>query len=298
MVETHDMRGKRVLVTGANDGIGRATARALAVAGAHVLLHGRDPAKVEAAAADIRAAGGGEVEGVVADFARLAEVARLADEVIARHNRLDVLVNNAGLIRDRLILTEDGVEEVFQINHLAHFLLTLRLLPALERAGAGRVVTVASGAHGMVKGLDLEQLAAPRRYDPMQVYAASKACNILFSQELARRTEGRGIVANALHPGVIRSGFGSAEDVAGRVRWLFKLARPLMKTPEQGAATSVFLASAHEGGTATGGYFIRCRPAEPRTFARDPATAQRLWELSERLVAPHLPEEALDGPAG
>jgi NAD(P)-dependent dehydrogenase (short-subunit alcohol dehydrogenase family) len=176
--------------------------------------------------------------------------------------------------------------------------LTLRLLPALERAAGARVVTVASGAHGMVKQLDLDQLARPRRYDSMGVYAASKACNILFSQELARRTEGRGIAANALHPGVVRSGFGGAEDVGGWVRWFFRLARPLMKTPQDGAATSVYLSSAPAGGTTTGGYFIRCRPAEPRAVASDRETARRLWALSARLTAPHLPEEAHDGSAG
>ena len=298
MSERHDMTGKRVLVTGANDGIGRATAAELARSGAEVLLHGRNPAKVDEATATIRAETGAAVHGLVADFARLAEVRRLADEVSERFGRLDVLVNNAGLIRDRLVLTEDGIEEVFQVNHLAPFLLTLALLPALRAAGAARVVTVASGAHGMVKDLDLDQLAQPRRYESMQVYAASKACNILFNAELARRVEGDGIVVNALHPGIIRSGFGSADDVAGRVRWLFRLVRGFMKTPEQGAETAVFLARDPAGGATTGGYFIRCKPAEPRTFAKNRQTAEALWALSERLVAPHLPAAGVLAPAG
>lgn len=285
-----DMHGRVVLITGANTGIGFATARALGEAGARVVLHGRDVAKVEAAVATL-AGEGLAVEPVTADLASLDQVARLARVVRERHPVLDVLVNNAGLMRDRLELTTDGYETVFQVNHLAPFLLTHLLRPALEAAKHPRVVTVASGAHGMAKDVGLDDITKPRRYDATKVYARSKACNILFNQELARRAPG--LEATAMHPGLVKSAFAQDGDVEGFTKLIFVLARPFMKTPEKGADTVIWLARGGAG--ESGGYYIRRRPSQPRSYARDPLTAQALWALSERLVEPHLQAEDAHG---
>ncbi len=297
MTTIDDMTGKRVLVTGANAGIGNAIARSLADAGADLLVHGRDASRVDAAVDALRGSARGGVRGVVADFTSLASVARLADEVAAG-GPLDVLVNNAGLIRDRLVLNADGYEEVFQVNHLAAFLLTLRLMPALRAAPSARVVTVASGAHGMAKDLEVDRLTRPEPYLPMQVYARSKACNILFTTELARRVAGSGVKAFSYHPGIVASRFAHDGDVRGRLRLFIWLFRPFSKTPEKGADTGAWLASAAPVPEPDGGYFIDRRAAAPRPYARDEGTARQLWELSERLVAPHLQTEERHARAG
>ncbi len=289
MHATGQMSGKRVLVTGANAGIGFAIAQALAAGGAEVLVHGRDAAKVETAVHALRRAGKGVVTGFIADFTSLADIAHLADEVGAT-GPLDVLVNNAGLMRDRRDSTADGFDVVFQVNHLAAFVLTMRLLPALRAAPAGRVVTVASGAHGMVKDLALDGLAQPATYRPMHVYARSKACNILFTQEFARRVGDDGPRALCFHPGLVASRFARDGDVTGPLRLLIPLFRPFSKTPEQGARTGVWLASATPAPEPNGGYFIAERVAAPEPYARDGATAAALWSLSERLAGPHLSE--------
>ncbi len=289
MSETHDMTGRTVLVTGANTGIGLATAKGLAAAGATLILHGRDRAKLDRAMEAIAAVRPVPMSRLVADFADLADVARLAREVTAKAPALDVLVNNAGVIRDRHELTRDGYETTFQVNHLAPFLLTNLLLDALRAAPMGRVVNVASGAHGSVKGVALDEVAQPRRYRTLDAYARAKGCNILLTRELARRLADDDVVTFALHPGVVATDFGGHGDVRGPLRWTLRLARPLMKRPEQGADTAVWLAATTEP-PPSGAYVIDKREARPRRWARDDATARALWELSERLVAPHLGE--------
>lgn len=280
-----DLTGRTVLITGANAGIGAATAQALAACGATLLLHARDAAKLEPVAAAAADVGAGEVRRLIADFGHLAAVRRLADEVTAGAP-VDVLINNAGLIRDCLELTSDDVELTFQVNHLAPFLLTRLLLDRGRLADGARVLTVASGAHGSVRDVALDDLARPRRYRTMDVYARSKACNILFTRELAQRLPA-GIAAYAMHPGVVATNFAGDGDVAGPLLWLVKALRPTMKTPAQGADTLIWLATT-DSPPPSGAYVIKRREASPRAYARDPATAAALWELSERLVAPHL----------
>jgi NAD(P)-dependent dehydrogenase (short-subunit alcohol dehydrogenase family) len=231
---------------------------------------------------------------LVADFADLADVARLAREVAAKAPALDVLVNNAGVIRDRMELTRDGYETTFQVNHLAPFLLTNLLLDALRAAPTGRIVNVASGAHGSVKGVPLDEVAQPRRYRTLDAYAQAKGCNILFTRELARRLAGEPVATWAMHPGVVATDFGGHGDVRGPLRWTLRLVRPLMKSPDQGADTAVRLAATTEP-PPSGAYVIDGREARPRRWARDDATARELWDLSERLVAPHL--NAVEGTA-
>ncbi|MEO1092443.1 MAG: SDR family NAD(P)-dependent oxidoreductase, partial [Pseudomonadota bacterium] len=199
-----DLSGKHVLVTGATTGIGAHVARALATGGARLWVHGRDPARTAAAAA---AAGPGAVP-VVADFERLRDVRALAARMAEETDRLDVLVNNAGLIRDRLVITEDGVESTFGVNHLAPFVLTLSLLSLLQASPAARIVTVASRAHRQSKRFDVDDLVRPSCYETLEAYARSKTCNILFTRELARRLAATPTTANCVHPGFVASRFG------------------------------------------------------------------------------------------
>ena len=285
-----DLTGRTALVTGANAGIGLAAARGLAARGATVLLHGRDRAKLDAAVEKVRAVAAVPPRAVVADFARLADVARLADEVAAAAPRLDLLVNNAGLIRDRYVVTDDGLELTFQVNHLAPFLLTLRLLEPLAAAGGARVLTVASSAHANQRALPLDQLVRPGRYRAFEIYARSKACNILFTRELARRVAGDDIAAYAVHPGVVATRFARDGDTRGWLRGLVTLLRPLMRSPERGAEGLLLLAAAGAP-PPSGAYVADRRVREPASYARDAGTAAALWALSETLVASHLPSE-------
>ena len=291
-----DLTGRCALVTGANTGIGLATAKGLAARGATLILHGRDRAKLDRAMAAIAAVRPVAMRRLVADFTDLGDVARLAGEVKACAPRLDELVNNAGVIRDRLEFTADGYETTFQVNHLAPFLLTNLLLDALDAAPLGRIVNVASGAHGSVKGVPLDDVAAPRRYRTLDAYARAKGCNILFNRELARRLDDRPVATWAMHPGVVASDFGADGDVRGPLRWTLRLFRPAMRTPEHGADSAVWLA-ATAAPPPSGAYVIDRREARPRAWARDDATARELWALSERLVAPHLGGTAAEGAA-
>ncbi|MFP4269230.1 MAG: SDR family NAD(P)-dependent oxidoreductase, partial [Alphaproteobacteria bacterium] len=203
---------------------------------------------------------------------------------------LDLLVNNAGLIRDREVVTDDGVELTFQVNHLAPFLLTSRLLEVLAAAERARVLTVSSSAHASQRELALDTLVRPPRYRPFDVYARSKGCNILFTRELARRAEGAGIAAYAVHPGIVATRFARDGDTRGRLRGLVTLLRPIMRSAEQGADSLLWLAET-AAPPPTGAYVADRRAREPAAYARDPATAAALWSLSEALTALHLPAE-------
>jgi NAD(P)-dependent dehydrogenase (short-subunit alcohol dehydrogenase family) len=279
-----DLNGRTCLVTGATRGIGRATAEALAKLGAAVLIHGRDSAAVGAVCRAVtRVARGGQVTGVVADFASLAAVRRMATEITAEHRKLDLLVNNAGGASLERRITRDGFEWVFGVNHLAPFLLTTLLLPTLTGNAPARVVTVASMAYRR-GGLDLDDLQWQRRkYQSLPAYGASKLANVLFTLELARRLEGTGVTANCLHPGVVATHIFAGLGFFGRLFGV--LARPLLLSPAAGAKTSVHLAAAPELAKVSGRFFDKCREVELDPAAKDPVIARRLWELSEQLVA-------------
>ena len=228
-----------MLVTGASSGIGRATAVGLARHGARVLLVGRNPARCEAALAAVRAAGGASAEILRADFSSLDGVRKLADDVLARTERLDVLVNNAATVVMGRSVTTDGYETQFAVNHLSYFLLTGLLLPRLRAKTPTRIVNVASDAH-VSAPIDLDDLQSERRYSVFRVYGQSKSANILWTQELARRLAGAGVTANCLHPGTIRTNLGRGNGVALD---LFQRAISLfMKSPDTGAETSIYLA--------------------------------------------------------
>jgi len=242
----------------------------LARRGMRVLVHGRSPDRVAAVAGEINRMGGAAAP-LVADLASLRQVRELARAVTAATDRLDVLVNNAGVYRHQRELTEDGLETTFAVNHLAPFLLTTLLLDLLHDSAPARVITVSSIAHTRGR-IDFDNLQGERRFDGYGAYAASKLANILFTRALAGRLAGTGVTANALHPGVVstkllREGFGtSGIGVA------------------EGAATSVYLATAPEVGSVSGEYFVNRRAVKPATSALDDALAERLWRESERLV--------------
>jgi NAD(P)-dependent dehydrogenase (short-subunit alcohol dehydrogenase family) len=281
------MKGTVCVVTGATSGIGKAAATALARLGATVVLVGRDRGRTEAAAAEIAPVSASPPRAEVADLASLEQVRGLAGR-LAGLERIDVLINNAGLVLGERRITPDGLEHVFALNHLAPFLLTSLLLPKLTASAPAQVVTVTSDAHSAAR-LDLSDPNLEHGWDSWRSYANSKLANILFTRELARRLEGTGVTANCAHPGVVRTGFGRES------RPLLKLgiviARPFMLSPERGADTIVYLASSPDVAAQTGGYYVKRQRREPSAAARDDAAARELWELSETLtgLAPARP---------
>lgn len=278
------MKGRTVLVTGANTGIGLETAAELAKEGAKVVLTSRGAERGNAAVATIRQRHPeADVEAMTLDFARLDDVRRFAGDFLERHDRLHVLVNNAGAMSTNRSTTADGYETTFQVNHLGPFLLTNLLLDTIVASAPARIVNVSSTAHRGGK-LDFDDLHSERSYMGMRVYGTSKLCNILFTRELARRLEGTGVTVNALHPGTVRTGFGMDGDMKGLIRLGWAIIRPFVLSPAQGARTSVYLASSSDVEGKTGGYYARSRPARSTRAAQDDDAARRLWEESARLV--------------
>jgi NAD(P)-dependent dehydrogenase (short-subunit alcohol dehydrogenase family) len=280
------MDGRTVIITGGNSGVGKATATALAAAGARMVITARREARGQQALADIRrSSGSDDVDLVVFDLADLASVRQGTAELLARCEDIHVLVNNAGLVLSDRIETKDGYEATFATNHLGPFLLTQLLTERLVGSAPARVVTVSSAAHSSARsGLDFDDLQSEHGYSQMRVYARSKLANILFAGELARRLSGSGVTSNALHPGVVATRFAQDDDTSGVMAFGIKLIRPFILTPEQGARTSVYLASSPEVADVTGKYFVKCRQEAPSAVARDQAAASRLWSISEELV--------------
>ncbi|MDX1610813.1 MAG: SDR family oxidoreductase [Candidatus Thermoplasmatota archaeon] len=284
---TWSIRDKTVLVTGANSGIGKETARELARDDAHVLLHARREDAGQAAVDEIRqGTGNDQVELVLADLADQDQVRRLAKELNGRLNHLDVLINNAGAVLDQRYLTPQGNEQQFEVNHLAPFLLTHELLGLLRQAaethGEARVINVASEAHWNVRKPPEALQSLTGRYSSFGVYSQTKLYNILFTQELAEQLAGTGIQAHCLHPGVIGSNFGSGGP--WYVRAFMKLAGRFLTSPEEGAETTLYLATAPEIPAVPGTYFKDAQPAETSKMAQDPELQRRLWEESEALT--------------
>jgi retinol dehydrogenase-14 len=282
MAEPGQLIGRTVLITGGTGGIGRATATGLAAIGARVAITGRDRRRADEAAADIRAAGGPAVDVFVADMSSQAEVRRLADEVLQVLPRLDVLVNNVGGFWNSRRVTTDGLEHTFALNHLAPFLLTHLLADRLRQSAPARVVTVSSDAQRLGR-IDFDDLQGERSWSGQRAYNQSKLANVLFTYELARRLRGTGVTANALHPGVVLTAFG-AEDPGRIQRLIMPFARWVMKSPDEGARTSIHLASAPELEGVTGQFFADCRPRRSSKRSYDDAAAARLWDVSLELT--------------
>jgi NAD(P)-dependent dehydrogenase (short-subunit alcohol dehydrogenase family) len=288
-----DMTGKVVLITGANSGIGKEAAVALARMGATVIVGARNEQRGRKALHEIKRRArviDDRVSLLPLDLARFRSIRAAAATVLAEHDRLDVLVNNAGGILSDRRVTEDGFEMMFGVNHLGHFLLTQLLLERLEAAAPSRIINVSSIAHHLAGGMTFSDLQHERLFNGTMVYNETKLANVLFTMELARRLEGTGVVANCLHPGAVRSGFGAAGDTRGIEHLILLLGKPFMVSSHRGAQPIVRLAALPEFERATGGYYVggylsRCAKHPASTAGRDPAAARRLWEMSESLVA-------------
>ena len=279
------MEGKTVVITGANSGIGLETAAALAGAGARIVMGCRDDTKAAAALAQIRMRTDNDaVESRRLDLVDLDSVRTYAAS-LADLDHIDVLINNAGLILDTREESPQGHEAAFAINHLGPFELTNLLLAQISAAPAGRIVNVASVAHFMAPtGIDWADLDRHSSYRGWLVYAQTKLANILHANELARRLQGTGVVAHSLHPGSVSSGFGSEGDLHGFNDRLVSAGRYVQITPEQGARTSVYVASSDDAGRSTGDYWVRGRRGRTAPWGRNEAEARYLWNASERLV--------------
>ena len=280
--------GPVAVITGASAGIGKAAARMLAAMGWQVIGTGRDPSRSAAAIAEIEGAAkdGGSFTMLRGDFDVMAQVARLADEIAALTSRIDALVLNAGGVRDTMVVTRDGFEATFAANHLAHFLLTKRLMPILQ-ASRARVISTSSDAHEYCPAMNWDDLNFAANYSTGAAYCQAKLANVLFTRELARRGAADGITANAIHPGAVTSNFWSHGDSTFQDR--IEEIRELAVTPDQAAETIVRLASAPEAAAITGSYFFMGEIRDPSVAAMDDEAAARLWNVSEALIEKLVP---------
>ena len=276
------MSGQVCMITGATSGIGLATARALARMDAHLVMVGRNPKKGADTVASIRQESGNDgVEFLLADLSVQAQVRRLAAEFQERHSRLDVLLNNAGGFYLRRKLSADGIEMTWALNLLSPFLLTNLLLDTLKASAPARIISVSSGMHNSAH-LDFEDLEGERKYSGTGAYGQSKLALVLFTYELARRLEGTGVTVNALHPGFVATGIG--QDGVPILKLVSPLLRLIAMSPEEGAETSIYLASSPEVKGVTGRYFVEKQSAQSSQASYDQAAAQRLWEVCVRMT--------------
>ena len=279
------MEGKTCLVTGASDGIGYVAARELARMSARVIAVGRNGPKTHAAVMRIiDETRNGDVSYVVADLSSRMDIRRLAQHVRKQTQRLDVLLNNAGAIFLSSRSSVDGLEMTFALNHMGYFLLTTQLLDLLRESAPSRIINVSSSSHSSPGKLNLKDLPKPGSNRGYRAYGRSKLCNILFTYELARRLEGTGVTANALHPGLVRTNIAKNNGMLGRVVNYFIGARGV--SSEQGAATLIHLASSPRVEGLTGKYFVDRREVPSSALSYDTRLASGLWELSERLFKP------------
>jgi NAD(P)-dependent dehydrogenase (short-subunit alcohol dehydrogenase family) len=276
------MEGKTCVVTGATSGIGEETALGLAKLGARVVVIGRDPQRAKHSVERIRRESGSDrVDSLLGDLASLDSIRHLADDVLEACPHIDVLVNNAGIVTLRRETTVDGFEAMFGVNHLGPFLLTNLLLERIEHSAPARIVNVASEAHRF-GSIDLGDLQSEKSFGSMKTYGRSKAANILFTVELAKRLAGTGVTANCVHPGGVATRLGANSGWLGKVA--MKLVSPFLLSPARGAETSLYVATSPEVDGVTGRYFAKSRERTPAAAARDPETAKRLWAISAELT--------------
>lgn len=276
------LTGKVCLVTGATSGIGEVTAREIARIGCRVVITARNEQKADDAVKKLRAESGSfEIDSLVADLSSQAEVRKLADQFKRENDRLDILINNAGAIYLRRSLSPDGIEMTLAVNHLAPFLLTNMLLDLLIKSAPSRIINVASNSH-VGQEIDFSDLESRNGYRFMRVYGRSKLANVLFTYELSRRLAGKGVTVNALHPGLVGTNMGANNG------WLVKFFLPLFRlvsmSPDEGAETSIYLASSSEVEGVSGKYFYQKKqiPSSPNSYDED--IARQLWEVSAKMT--------------
>lgn len=272
-----------VIVTGANSGIGKATCAALAKKGATIIVACRSKTRGEAALREVREqSGSNTLQLMLCDLGSLKSIEEFCREFKSRFHRLDVLINNAGVILPGRHLTADGFELQFGVNHLGHFLLTNRLLELLKSSAPARIINVTSGAHKIGK-IHWDDINLEKNYTLWRAYAQSKLANILFTYELSDRLKGTGVTVNCLHPGAVATNMGINRET-GFGTLVMRLLKPFFNSPSQGAETSIYLATASEVDGVTGKYFYRKQPVATSRRSYDKNLAKRLWELSERLT--------------
>jgi len=280
------VNGKRVVITGATSGIGLAAAEALAARGAQITIVARSEARASDAARRIAAVAGSgvPVDALICDLSLQSSVRRLAAQLLERHPRIDVLVNNAGAMYATRRYSDEGIELTWALNHLAPFLLTSLLLERIKHSAPARIITTSSGAHNGAE-IPFDDLRAERSYRGrgFRRYGETKLANILFTSELAHRLEGTGVTANCFHPGLVASGFNRNNGPA--MRAVMTIIKPVSRSPSKGAQTLVWLADSASVADRSGGYFIDERLSTPSRQAQDPETARRLWELSVQQVS-------------
>lgn len=277
------MNGKVCLVTGATDGIGKVSARVLAELGAKVIIVGRNPEKSAIVLAELRSISGNEnIDLLMADLAVMQEVRDLAEQVISRYDRIDVLLNNAGGYFTKHEITSDGLEMTFALNHMSYFLLTNKLMELLKYSAPARIVNVSSDAHYGVD-MEFENLNGEQEYKAWKAYQKSKLANVLFTYELLKKVPGN-ITVNCLHPGFVATNFG--HNNGGFFGPVLKIAQRISAIdPEEGAKTSIFLCSAPEVKGVSGKYFYKCQPKTSSRESRNMDTAKRLWQISSDIAS-------------
>lgn len=274
---------KVALVTGASNGIGLETALQLAQKGFRVVLLCRNQQRGEAAVEYIKAKSGQtDVSLMICDLGNMSDIRNCCEQIKRTYHKLDILINNAGVLNFKRQLTKDGLEEHFGVCHIGHFLLTNLLLECM--AEDARIVMVSSVAHKMGK-INFDDLAMAKGYSAIRAYSRAKLCNILFARELARRLRGTGITINCVHPGVVGSNIGAkrsqGQTTTGRARrFFFTLLRPVIQTPEQGALTTIYVATSDACAGVSGAYFANCKPAKVSPKAEDATLAKKLWQVS------------------
>jgi len=278
-----NMNGKVCLVTGATDGIGKVSARVLAELGAKVIIVGRNPEKSAIVLAELRSISGNEnIDLLMADLAVMQEVRDLAEQVISRYDRIDVLLNNAGGYFTKHEITSDGLERTFALNHMSYFLLTNKLMELLKYSAPTRIVNVSSDAHYGVD-MEFENLNGEQEYKAWKAYQKSKLANVLFSYELLKKVPGN-ITVNCLHPGFVATNFG--HNNGGFIGPVLKIAQRISAiNPEEGAETSIFLCSSPEVKGVSGKYFFKCKPKTSSQESRNKDTGKRLWQISSDLAS-------------
>ena len=277
-----NLENKVCLITGATNGIGQESAKALNNMGAEIVFVARNEEKGNFLKQQLKNDSGRDATMIIANLSSQAEVKRAANEFLALEKPLDILLNNAGIMNRQRTETVDGLEEVFSVNHLAYFTLSLMLLDKLKQTENSRVINVASGAHQFVKDMNFDDLQSEKTFKPLQVYGQSKLANILFTKSLSEKLLNSGVTVNCLHPGFVSTGIGSNNK--GIWNLLMFLAKPFAKKSNKGAETSIYLCSSPAVKNISGEYFVDCTVEKVSEAANDPKQAEKLWDISVELA--------------